>query len=164
METIGEFGVFFILFFAGLEFSPDKIRNVWKIAIQGPTIIMLLMIYVGITIGSVFLKNVPIKECAFISACLSLSSTPLVMKFLQSNEKSVKCKGRDDSPESQCGQYLLGMLVMQDVQLGIIIALLPAFGENGDDSDRDVLWQSVIILCETIASFIVVLGKPTNSL
>ena len=49
---------------------------------------MLVMIYVGITIGSVVLKNVPLKECAFISACLSLSSTPLVMKFLQSNEKS----------------------------------------------------------------------------
>ena len=88
VETIGEFGVFFILFFAGLEFSPDKIRKVWRIAIQGPTIIMLVMIYVGITIGSVVLKNVPLKECAFISACLSLSSTPLVMKFLQSNEKS----------------------------------------------------------------------------
>lgn len=159
VETIGEFGVFFILFFAGLEFSPDKIRKVWRIAIQGPTIIMLVMIYVGITIGSVVLKNVPLKECAFISACLSLSSTPLVMKFLQSNEKSRHkpiCK--DDSPESQCGQYLLGMLVMQDVQLGVIIALLPAFGENDGDNSRDVIWKSIKILLETIASFIVVLG------
>ena len=34
METIGEFGVFFILFFAGLEFSPDKIRKVWRVAVQ----------------------------------------------------------------------------------------------------------------------------------
>ena len=88
VETIGEFGVFFILFFAGLEFSPEKIRKVWRIAIQGPTLIMLLMIYVGVTFGSFVLKNVPIKECVFISACLSLSSTPLVMKFLQPADKS----------------------------------------------------------------------------
>lgn len=49
---------------------------------------MLLMIYVGVTFGSFVLKNVPIKECVFISACLSLSSTPLVMKFLQPADKS----------------------------------------------------------------------------
>ena len=73
------------------------------------------MIYVGISFGSVVLKNVPIKECAFISACLSLSSTPLVMKFLQP-----KGKEKSDSPELECGQYLMGMLVMQDVQLGKI--------------------------------------------
>jgi Kef-type K+ transport system membrane component KefB len=34
VETMGEFGVFFILFFAGLEFSPDKIKSVWRVAVQ----------------------------------------------------------------------------------------------------------------------------------
>ena len=48
---------------------------------------------------------------------------------------------------------------MQDVQLGVIIALLPAFGENDGDNNRDVIWKSFKILLETIASFIVVLGK-----
>lgn len=28
IETLGEFGVFFILFSVGLEFSPDKIKKV----------------------------------------------------------------------------------------------------------------------------------------
>lgn len=28
METLGEFGVFFILFAVGLEFSPDRIKKV----------------------------------------------------------------------------------------------------------------------------------------
>jgi len=46
-------------------------------------------------------------------ACLSLSSTPLVMKFLERKEKE-----RTDSPEAECSQYLMGMMVMQDVQLG----------------------------------------------
>ena len=43
-----------------------------------------------------------------------MSSTPLVMKFLERKEKE-----RTDSPEAECSQYLMGMLVMQDVQLGI---------------------------------------------
>ena len=34
IATISEFGVFFIMFFAGLEFAPDKLRKVWKTAIQ----------------------------------------------------------------------------------------------------------------------------------
>ena len=67
VETIGEFGVFFILFFAGLEFSPEKIRNVWKVAIQGPMLMLGLMVYVGITMGSMILHQIHIKEYAFIS-------------------------------------------------------------------------------------------------
>jgi Kef-type K+ transport system membrane component KefB len=67
VETIGEFGVFFILFFAGLEFSPEKIRNVWKVAIQGPMLMLGLMVYVGIMMGSMILHQIHIKEYAFIS-------------------------------------------------------------------------------------------------
>ena len=52
---------------------------------------------------------------------------------------------------------------MQDVQLGVIIALLPAFGENDGDNSRDVIWKSFKILLETIASFIVVLGKFSST-
>ena len=34
--------MFFILFFAGLEFSPDKIQKVWRVAVQGPMLIIIL--------------------------------------------------------------------------------------------------------------------------
>ena len=64
-----------------------------------------------------------------------------------------------ESPESQSGQYLLGMLVMQDVQLGILIALLPAFGDSNDSTDQAIILTTFLILLKTIASFIIVMGK-----
>ncbi|CAG5088300.1 Oidioi.mRNA.OKI2018_I69.PAR.g11802.t2.cds [Oikopleura dioica] len=153
VETIGEFGVFFILFFAGLEFSPEKIRNVWKVAIQGPMMMLGLMVYVGITMGSMILHQIHIKEYAFISACLSLSSTPLVMKFLERKEKE-----RTDSPEAECSQYLMGMLVMQDVQLGLIMALLPSLAEgSSSESSNDIFFNFVKILFQTCFNFFCVM-------
>ena len=86
------------------------------------------------------------------------------MKFLQPKAPTDKTKpgykltSNNDSPESQSGQYLLGMLVMQDVQLGVLIALLPAFGDS-DDSDRDIVLCTILILLKTVGSFFVVMGK-----
>lgn len=51
------------------------------------------------------------------------------------------------------------MLVMQDIQLGILIALLPAFGDSKDTSDGAIILTTLIILLKTVASFIVVMGK-----
>ena len=85
---------------------------------------MLIIVYIGCLIGRFITKEVPIATSAFTYACLSLSSTPLVIKFLQSS------KDKDVSADSECGSLLLGMLVMQDVQLGLIIALLPALAKH----------------------------------
>lgn len=35
VETISEFGVFFIMFFAGLELNPERLVKVWKTCVQG---------------------------------------------------------------------------------------------------------------------------------
>ena len=51
------------------------------------------------------------------------------------------------------------MLVMQDIQLGILIALLPAFGDSNDTSDGAIILTTLIILLKTVASFIIVMGK-----
>ena len=36
--------------------------------------------------------------------------------------------------------------------------MLPSFGENQQDTESDMIWKTVVILMETCASFIVVLG------
>ena len=38
------------------------------------------------------------------------------------------------------------------------MAVLPSFGENQSSSEGDVIWKAILILLETFASFIVVLG------
>lgn len=88
VETLGEFGVFFTLFLVGLEFSPEKLRKVWKVALQGPCYMTLLLVAVGLLWGH--LLRVGPAQTVFVSTCLSLSSTPLVSRFLAGSARSDK--------------------------------------------------------------------------
>nr|XP_042111038.1 transmembrane and coiled-coil domain-containing protein 3 isoform X4 [Ovis aries] len=123
VETLGEFGVFFTLFLVGLEFSPEKLRKVWKISLQGPCYMTLLMVAFGLVWGH--LLQIRPTQSVFISTCLSLSSTPLVSKFLVGSARS------DKEGDIDYGALLLGMLVTQDVQLGLFIAILPTLIQAG---------------------------------
>lgn len=129
VETLGEFGVFFILFAVGLEFSPDRIKRVWKVAVGGSSLIMVLMIVFGIFWGLCF--GILPRQSAFVAACLSLSSTPLVAKFVESKDGDHYTKEHANG-DGDYTSSLLGILVMQDVHLGLLVALLPALsGHRG---------------------------------
>lgn len=117
VETLGELGVFFTLFVVGLEFSPERLRKVWKISVQGSCSLSLLMVGAGLLWGQVL--HIRPTQTVFISTCLSLSSTPLVSRFLAGGSRG------DKEAELDYSSVLLGMLVMQDVQLGLFIAVMP---------------------------------------
>ncbi|KAM4700460.1 transmembrane and coiled-coil domain-containing protein 3 isoform 1-T2 [Discoglossus pictus] len=133
VETLGEFGVFFTLFLVGLEFSPERLRNVWKIAVQGPCCMTVLMIAFGLLWGH-FLKIRP-TQTVFISTCLSLSSTPLVSRFLAGGT-------RDKDGDIDYSSVLLGMLVMQDVQLSLFIAAMPTLMQAGGSTYSSVVLET----------------------
>lgn len=126
VETLGELGVFFTLFVVGLEFSPERLRKVWRTSVQGTCYLSLLMVGAGLLWGQ-FLHIRP-TQTVFISTCLSLSSTPLVSRFLAGGIRVEKEGDLDYS------SVLLGMLVMQDVQLGLFIAVMPTLiqAQSGD--------------------------------
>ncbi|XP_028413313.1 transmembrane and coiled-coil domain-containing protein 3-like isoform X2 [Dendronephthya gigantea] len=137
IETLGEFGVFLILFSLGLEFSPDRIKKVWKVAIYGSTFIMVTVVFCGIVWGSFF--GIPTQQSSFVAACLCLSSTPLVAKFISSSEKASLDfgGGKHHTNGDDYAGPLLGILIMQDVHLGFLIAILPALaGHHGTRSAR----------------------------
>ncbi|KAK2573397.1 Transmembrane and coiled-coil domain-containing protein 3 [Acropora cervicornis] len=110
VETLGEFGVFFILF------------AVWKVAVGGSSLIMILMIVFGIFWGMCF--GIFPRQSAFVAACLSLSSTPLVAKFVEGKDGDKSSKEHTNG-DGDYTSSLLGILVMQDVHLGLLVALLP---------------------------------------
>ncbi|XP_059936044.1 transmembrane and coiled-coil domain-containing protein 3 isoform X1 [Mesoplodon densirostris] len=139
VETLGEFGVFFTLFLVGLEFSPEKLRKVWKISLQGPCYMTLLMVAFGLVWGH--LLQIRPTQSVFISTCLSLSSTPLVSKFLVGSTRSDKEAGDIDY-----GAVLLGMLVTQDVQLGLFIAVLPTLIQAGAGAHASVAMEILRVL------------------
>ncbi|XP_054107949.1 transmembrane and coiled-coil domain-containing protein 3 isoform X5 [Callithrix jacchus] len=126
VETLGEFGVFFTLFLVGLEFSPEKLRKVWKISLQGPCYMTLLMIAFGLLWGH--LLRIKPTQSVFISTCLSLSSTPLVSRFLVGSARG------DKEGDIDYSTVLLGMLVTQDVQLGLFMAVMPTLIQAGSSA------------------------------
>ncbi|XP_056411789.1 transmembrane and coiled-coil domain-containing protein 3 [Hyla sarda] len=138
VETLGEFGVFFTLFLVGLEFSPEKLRKVWKIAVQGPCFMTVLMIAFGLLWGH-FLQIKP-AQSVFISTCLSLSSTPLVSRFLAGSSRG------DKDGDIDYSSVLLGMLVMQDVQLSLFIAAMPTLMQAGGNTYSSVVLEIFRIL------------------
>ncbi|XP_063068378.1 transmembrane and coiled-coil domain-containing protein 3 isoform X1 [Engraulis encrasicolus] len=163
VETLGEFGVLFTLFVVGLEFSPDQLRKVWRISVQGTTCLSLLMVGAGVVWGQ--LLRLHVSQTAFVASCLSLSSTPLVSKFLSGASRTEK------EGELEHSSVLLGMLVMQDVQLGLLIAVMPTLiqaGEGNTDSPVravvHVLWlllqllvvlAGVLLLCSFLRSCLI---------
>ncbi|XP_072902144.1 transmembrane and coiled-coil domain-containing protein 3 isoform X3 [Hemitrygon akajei] len=133
VETLGEFGVFFTLFFVGLEFSPDKLRKVWKVSLQGTNYVTVLMVAFGLFWG--YLLRIRPTQSIFISTCLSLSSTPLVSRFLALGAREEKEGDADYS------SILLGMLVMQDVQLSLFIAVMPMLIQAGNSTANSLILE-----------------------
>ncbi|XP_057701428.1 transmembrane and coiled-coil domain-containing protein 3 [Corythoichthys intestinalis] len=138
VETLGELGVFFTLFVVGLEFSPERLRKVWKTSVQGSCYLCLLMVVSGLLWGQVL--NIQPIQTVFIATCLSLSSTPLVSRFLAGASRGEK------EGELDYSSVLLGTLVMQDVQLGLFIAVMPTMIQAQSGDTESFLLESVRVL------------------
>ncbi|XP_064870667.1 LOW QUALITY PROTEIN: transmembrane and coiled-coil domain-containing protein 3-like [Oncorhynchus nerka] len=170
VETLGELGVFFTLFVVGLEFSPERLRKVWKISVQGSCYLSLLMVATGLLWGQVL--HIRPTQTVFISSCLSLSSTPLVSRFLAGGARA------DKDGELDYSSVLLGMLVMQDVQLGLFIAVMPTLIQVSSGHLDSVLFGGlhvllllsqvlfslamVLLLCVLLKSFLIEVMFPVT--
>ncbi|XP_059453391.1 K(+) efflux antiporter 6 [Corylus avellana] len=116
VETVAQFGVVFLLFALGLEFSTTKLRVVRAVAVLGGLLqIFLFMCLCGITAS---LCGGKVSEGVFVGAFLSMSSTAVVLKFLM--EKN--------SINALHGQVTIGILILQDCAVGLLFALLPVLG------------------------------------
>jgi CPA2 family monovalent cation:H+ antiporter-2 len=116
IETLAQFGVAFLLFALGVEFSLAELKKVQAIALGGGALQITLTILVTalVSLGVGWVTSP--AQGVFLGAILSLSSTAVVLKCLmESNEMS--------TPH---GQVMLGILVVQDLALGLMLAVLPA--------------------------------------
>ncbi|PRQ46815.1 putative cation/H+ exchanger [Rosa chinensis] len=116
VETVAQFGVIFLLFALGLEFSAAKLRVVRAVAVLGGLLqTFLFMCLCGITAS---LCGGRPSEGVFVGAFLSMSSTAVVLKFLMER----------NSINALHGQVTVGTLIMQDCAVGLLFALLPVLG------------------------------------
>ncbi|MBD2005825.1 MULTISPECIES: cation:proton antiporter [Cyanophyceae] len=117
IETLAQFGVAFLLFALGVEFSFTELKKVQKIALGGGGLQIALTILVTVLVCGVTgaWGTLPAKG-VFLGAILSLSSTAVVLKCLMERNETA-------TPHAQ---VMLGILVVQDLALGLMLAVLPA--------------------------------------
>ncbi|KAK2385341.1 K(+) efflux antiporter 4 [Trifolium repens] len=143
VETVAQFGVIFLLFALGLEFSTTKLRVVRAVAILGGLLqILLFMCLCGIIASLCGGKS---SEGIFVGAFLSMSSTAVVLKFLMER----------NSVNALHGQVIIGTLILQDCAVGLLFALLPVLGGTSG------VLQGVISMSKsllTLITFLVVLS------
>jgi CPA2 family monovalent cation:H+ antiporter-2 len=114
VETLAQFGVTFLLFTLGVEFSLKELRQVRGIALGG-------LLQIGLTIAVTAVLAVasgwltPVQGI-FLGAVLSLSSTAVVLKSLTETNQM-------GTPQAQA---MLGILIVQDLAVGLMLAVLPA--------------------------------------
>ncbi|KAA8539841.1 hypothetical protein F0562_026533 [Nyssa sinensis] len=118
VETVAQFGVVFLLFALGLEFSLTKLKVVGPVAVLGGLLqIIILMFLCGVT---AMLSGAKLTEGIFVACFLSMSSTAVVVKFLLER----------NSNNALHGQVTIGTLIFQDCAVGLLFALLPVLGGN----------------------------------
>lgn len=118
VETFAHFGVVFLLFALGLEFSLTKLKVVGPVAIFGGFFqIVIFMMLSGVTAK---LCGAKLSEGVFVGSFLSMSSTAVVVKFLMERNYG----------NSLHGQVTIGTLIFQDCAVGLLFALLPVLGGN----------------------------------
>ena len=119
IETLAQFGVAFLLFALGVEFSLAELKKVQAIALGGGGLQVALTILVTTLVSLVMGWVASPAQGVFLGAILSLSSTAVVLKCLMERNET----------ETPHGQVMLGILVVQDLALGLMLAVLPALDQ-----------------------------------
>ncbi|MBW4549927.1 MAG: cation:proton antiporter [Aphanocapsa sp. GSE-SYN-MK-11-07L] len=115
IETLSKVGVALLLFALGVEFSLKELLKVRAIAFGGGSLQIILTILLGggLAYWTGWVDTLP--KAVFLGAVLSLSSTAVVLKSLvEGNEV-----------QTTHGQIMLAILVVQDLGLGLMLAVLP---------------------------------------
>jgi CPA2 family monovalent cation:H+ antiporter-2 len=144
LETIGEFGIVFLMFTIGLEMSLSKIKRMKDILlINGflQVVISTILIY----IIAYFIFELSIEIALIVSLAFSLSSTAIVLPYLKSSKDIY----------TPYGEKSTAILIFQDLAV-IPILLLISFLTNDNLSIQEVLLKTVIsALIITVLMFFV---------
>jgi len=113
IEVLAEIGIALLLFALGIEFSLKELRPVRTVALLGTTIQILLTL--GVAAGIGLALGWPWTDAVWFGGCVSLSSTMVILKTLQS-------QGRLGTLSSR---VMIGMLLVQDLAVVPLLILLP---------------------------------------
>ena len=120
ITTLADVGIVLLLFALGVEFEIGELRNIRRLALPGGTLQIVSVILVGAAIMIGVGYDVP--EAVVVGACLSISSTLVVIKTLID-------RGELDSLH---GRAAIGWSIVQDIATIMFIVALPTLAGGGD--------------------------------
>lgn len=133
LKEIAEFGVVFLMFTIGLEFSFASLMRMKKeVFLTGTLQIIVTSIFVYII--SYYVLGFDFKTSMVIGAALSLSSTAIVLKTFNETREITKPHGR----------RVLGILIMQDIAVIPILLMISTFTMKDDSSILTVIMHTTI--------------------
>lgn len=118
IEALAMVGVSLLLFMVGLEFSPKKLKDVWRPSAISGTFEMLIMFLLGTVAG--LLLGWTLVEAAFLGTMLMISSTIIIIKVLTET-------GQMDTLH---GRLLVGRLIIEDIGAIVVITALSSFASE----------------------------------
>lgn len=116
ISNLGSMGLVLLLFFIGMEIKLPELIASWKVSVIGTTIQVLISIAVVWLIGRYF--NWDISRVIMLGFVISLSSTAVIVKMLEEKKEL----------NTRAGQYVLGILLAQDVLVVPMIIILGYLG------------------------------------
>ena len=129
---LAEFGIVFLMFSIGLEFSLAKLRAMRRIVLGLGAAQVLLTILstlaAGWAIGRYF--NVGLAGAFALGGALAMSSTAIVMKMLAERMQL----------DSEHGRRIVGVLLFQDLAVVPLLVIVPAL-----DAEAGALAQTIAI-------------------
>jgi CPA2 family monovalent cation:H+ antiporter-2 len=120
LKVIAEFGIVFLMFTIGLEFSVDHLMKMKKeVFVYGASQVIVTSIV--FFLFAHYLFDIANKSAIIIALALALSSTAIVLKVLNEN-------GDISKPY---GKKVLGVLLFQDIAVIPILLMVTIFSSEG---------------------------------
>jgi CPA2 family monovalent cation:H+ antiporter-2 len=119
IQALAEVGIAFLLFALGVEFSLTELKRVRAIALQGSLLQIGLTTLLVCSVSLLSGTADSLLQGIFLGLVLSLSSTAVVLKTLTDRGETATVHG----------QVMLGLLIAQDIALGLMLAVLPVLNQ-----------------------------------
>ncbi len=118
---LAEFGVVFLMFSIGLEFSLSKLFHLRR-AVFGLGLAQVLLTLAGVLVVAA-LAGAPWQAALALGGVIAMSSTAIVMRILAERMQLETPHGRD----------IVGVLLFQDLAVVPLLILIPAIAEGGGE-------------------------------
>jgi monovalent cation:H+ antiporter-2, CPA2 family len=129
LRYLAEFGVVFLMFVIGLEFSLPKLRtmkrHVFGLGLSQVLLTVLITTAASLLLGLVLPRwwNVSWQIAVALGGVMAMSSTAIVIKLMAERLEL----------ESEHGKRVVGILLFQDLAVVPLLVLIPALGADPDD-------------------------------